>query len=189
MAVVLRGFPEQLLTEEQGATVLKAINRAVFAADPDPDRQFDGASQRDGAVLVTCCSEKASKWLVDTVRSLELEGIGQLRAGSVKEVLNRPRVSVLIPTAYMDVEDHKSIFRILGHLNPGLKTDSWRLFAEKREAKSILLFCEIPEADLVMLRKMWLRVSFGLHKVTFVVLKEGGAKPANAEGGANQPTA
>lgn len=187
MAVVLGKFPEQLLTSEQGQTVIKALTRAVFEADPDSERRFDGVSQRDGVVLVTCCSVSATTWLVDTVRGLRLEGLGELRAGSARDLLGRPRVSVLIPTEGVEGKDIPSIVKLLGRQNPGLHTDKWRVFSSKKEAKSILLCAEVPEADLLVLRGKGLRVGFGLRTVTFRVLRK--ARPADAEGGSDQPTA
>lgn len=190
MAVVLGDYPDTLLTKEQGTKLITAINREAMTADPDPDRTFDGVSQKDGAVLVSCCSSKASEWLVETVGRLQLEGLGPLRTGSAKEVLNRPRVSVLLPTDYLEEADARTLLGMLGHLNPGLGVDTWRVFAEKREAKRVLLCIEIQQADLMVLRATGLRASFGLRTVTFRVLNEGAvAKTTDAQGGSDQPAA
>jgi hypothetical protein len=65
MAVVLEGFPENKLTEEQSKKIQQAVLGEVWKCDPGTGPQFKNSYVEKVVVYITCAKEKARSWLLE----------------------------------------------------------------------------------------------------------------------------
>lgn len=189
MAVVMDQHPEQQLSQEQCDNILCSIQEEAFNASPGEGPSCSGCYAEKGVIYILCNDKKSQEWLSRCVAELKVNDGVKLRTGVAKDILQRSRVSVRLPTRLLQSKEPKSVLKKLEGQNPHFKTDEWVIFAKSGDADSITLCVEIDEPTMKSLEKTKLKASFGLYTVAFKVIRRAAEKTCNAEGGANQPTA
>lgn len=183
-AIVLEGYPEQVVSSEQLTLLRGAVVSELAGVQEGPLPRFTGtAALRNGAVIIRGEDEMALNWLSGRIGHISPWEGAKLKVVGLEALQRRHRAAVWLPGPPVSAA---AVLGLLERQNPGLTTAGWQVFAENvgasPEGRNLIL--GIPESSVLKLRARDFRVSYGLEQVTVNLL---GARSGEAGQGEARP--
>ncbi|XP_049779044.1 uncharacterized protein LOC126175980 [Schistocerca cancellata] len=172
-AVMLDGFPDVKMTEEQADKVLTALMEQINPSDRRRPIQFSAMQYENGGLALTCVNNSTKAWLFKTVYKIVPWPGAKLQVGQAEFILKGTKC-ILYMTRTMKKRSNQQILDLFQKQNRDISTAEWKVLrrveeADKRErltvwvddksledlqAHNFKLFLGLDQADL-MLASEW----------------------------------
>jgi hypothetical protein len=155
---------QHLLLHEQ--LVRRVITTPCASGEP---LAFEGCGLYKGMLSMRCANDRTLKWVFETVPTLHPWEGAELECIHFSDLPRPVRGSVFVPGPTLEPSE---ILKGLENQNPGLKTDGWIIFGQKREPKGILLHLGLDEPSVPRLEALGFKPFFALSRVTIKVAQK-----------------
>jgi hypothetical protein len=185
MAVVLEGYPEAHLTEEQGDAIELAIIMEICPFEDGSAPSFAGSYMEKGALIVSCLNDATKNWLGELIPKLKPLGDEHpIKVGLRKDILRSFRVFFRAHPKLLKVAPEK-VLEMLDKQNPALRVKDWKVLSSKADPKGYGFVCYLDEVCFNSVRAANYRANLGLWQVTLLA----NAPKDDAKGSSDQPAA
>ncbi|KAI5735863.1 hypothetical protein M8J77_023663 [Diaphorina citri] len=134
MAVILEGFPENKLSEEDAVSLASQLADMVRPLEDGVGPQMRNWRYKGGAVLLTCVTSSTRTWLEDSVRTIGTLYESKLVVGEASKILKTVKVITRFPS-YCNNKRVEDVLTLLEIQNSDISTAHWRIINAKVEQK------------------------------------------------------
>ncbi|XP_049843157.1 uncharacterized protein LOC126294974 [Schistocerca gregaria] len=172
LAVVLEGFPNDKMTEEQAEVLETALIEKINPTEKGEPIQFSETQYENGGLVFTCVNKATKAWLHSIVSKISPWSGAKLRVGQAEVTLKGTKF-VLWVMMGMNKRTNRQILDLFQKQNEDLSTSEWKIIRRVAESdKKERLTLWVDDKSSEHLKAHNFKLFLGLARPKFMLWAE-----------------